>query len=89
MVLAARNGEVSLTVNGNHQASTGAAQVYVHRSIGHLPMILHPEAREALVIGLGGGATAGAVAIHEGVDVDLVELSGSWCGFPVVGSYLL
>src|SRR5207248_4623518 len=71
------NGEVSLTVNGNHQASTGATQVYVHRSIGHLPMVLHPEARDALVIGLGGGATAGAVAIHEGVTVDVVELSGS------------
>ena len=77
VVLAAHNGEVSLTVNGNHQASTGGGQVYVHRSIGHLPMILHPEARDALVIGLGGGATAGAVAIHDGVDVDLVELSGS------------
>jgi spermidine synthase len=77
VVLAARNGEVSLTVNGNHQASTGDTQVYVHRSIGHLPMVLHPEARDALVIGLGGGATAGAVAIHEGVNVDLVEISGS------------
>jgi len=77
VVLAARNGEVSLTVNGNHQASTGPSQVYVHRSIGHLPMMLHPEARAALVIGLGGGATAGAVALHDGVDVDLVELSGS------------
>lgn len=77
VVLAANNGEVSLTVNGNHQASTGAPQVYVHRSIGHLPMILHPEARDVLVIGLGGGATAGAVAIHDGVDVDIVELSGS------------
>jgi len=77
VVLAAPGGEVSLTVNGNHQASTGPAQVYVHRSIGHLPMVLHPDARSALVIGLGGGATAGAVAIHDGVDVDLVELSGS------------
>jgi spermidine synthase len=77
VVLAAHNGEVSMTVNGNHQASTGPVQMYLHRSIGHLPMILHPEAREALVVGLGGGATAGAVSIHDGVDVDLVELSGS------------
>ena len=77
VVLAAQNGEVSLTVNGNHQASTGGTQVYIHRSIGHLPMALHPDAREALVIGLGGGATAGAVSIHDGVDVDVVELSGS------------
>ncbi len=77
VVLVARDGEVSLTVNGNHQASTGPVQTFIHRSIGHLPMVLHPEARDALVIGLGGGATAGAVSIHDGVDVDVVELSGS------------
>jgi len=70
-------GEISLTVNGNHQASTGPVMTFVHRAIGHLPMLLHPEARDALVIGLGGGATAGAVSIHDGVDVDIVELAGS------------
>jgi len=73
----ANNGEVSLSVNGNHQASTGPAMVRTHRAIGHLPMVLHPDAREALVIGLGGGATAGAVSIHTGVDVDVVELAGA------------
>jgi spermidine synthase len=73
----ARNGELSLTLNGNHQASTGRAMVNAHRAIGHLPMVLHPDARDALVIGLGGGATAGAVSIHTGVDVDVVELSAA------------
>jgi spermidine synthase len=68
-------GELSLTVNGNHEASTGGSMTYVHRRIGHLPMAIHPGARSALVIGLGGGATAGAVSIHDGVDVDIVELS--------------
>jgi spermidine synthase len=73
----ATNGERSLTVNGNHQSSTGGAMVYDHHRIGHLPMTLHPNPRRALVIGLGGGATAGAVSIHEGVDVDVVELSAA------------
>jgi spermidine synthase len=77
VVLVARDGEVSLTVNGNPQASSAPVQSFIHRSIGHLPMMLHPEARDVLVIGLGGGATAGAVSIHDGVDVDVVELSGS------------
>ena len=76
-VVVSASGEVSLTVNGNHQASTGPVMTFVHRAIGHLPMMLHPEARDALVIGLGGGATAGAVSIHDGVDVDVVELAGS------------
>src|SRR5712691_405557 len=77
VVLETPSGEITLTVSGNHQASTGGSQPYLHRSIGHLPMMLHPEARDALVIGLGGGATAGAVSIHDGVDVDVVELAGS------------
>jgi spermidine synthase len=72
-----RRDEVTLTINGNHQASTDDATAYVHRRIGHLPMAIHPAPRNALVIGLGGGATAGAVSIHDGVDVDVVELAGS------------
>src|SRR5207253_1148055 len=59
-----------------HQASTDATTAYIHRRIGHLPMALHPNPRAALVIGLGGGATAGAVSVH-GSDVDVVELSSA------------
>jgi spermidine synthase len=77
VVVHARGDELTLSVNGNHQASTGRAMTYGHRLIGHLPMILHPNAGSALVIGLGGGATAGAVSIHDGVDVDVVELAGA------------
>jgi spermidine synthase len=68
-------GELALTVNGVHQASTGPAMAYVHHRIGLLPMALHPDPRDALVIGLGGGATAGAVSLHTGVQVDVVELA--------------
>jgi spermidine synthase len=75
VVVHRRGEELSLTVNGNHEASTGAGMTYVHRRIGHLPLALHPDPRTALVIGLGGGATAGAVSVHEGVNVDIVELS--------------
>jgi len=70
-------GERSLTVNGNHEASTGGAMSFVHHRIGHLGMSVHPLARTALVVGLGGGATAGALSRHDGVDVDVVELSES------------
>jgi len=69
--------ELTMTINGNHQASTDESTAYVHRRIGHLPMAIHPGPRTALVIGLGGGATAGAVSINDGVDVDVVELAGS------------
>jgi spermidine synthase len=69
--------ELSLTVNGNHEASTGGTMSFVHHRIGDLGMAVHPLARSALVIGLGGGATGGAVSRHTGVDVDIVELSES------------
>jgi len=69
--------ELTMTINGNHQASTDESTAYVHRRIGHLPMAIHPGPRTALVIGLGGGATAGAVSINDGVEVDVVELAGS------------
>ena len=77
VVVHARNNELTLTVNGNHQASTDRTTTRCHRAIGHLPMVLHPDARSALVIGLGGGATAGAISIHDGVNVDIVELAGA------------
>ncbi|MEO6212088.1 MAG: fused MFS/spermidine synthase, partial [Vicinamibacterales bacterium] len=66
---------LSLNVNGNHQASTRQPMPFIHQRIGHLPMIVHPDAKDALVIGLGGGATAGAVSQHASVAVDVVELS--------------
>jgi len=68
-------GTLVMTLEGNHQADDAPAMIATHRLIGHLPMLIHPEGRQALVIGLGGGATAGAVALHTGADVDVVELS--------------
>jgi spermidine synthase len=70
-----RGGTYTLNTSGNHQASTSGATPRVHQRIGNLPMAVHPDARQALVIGLGGGATAGALSEHTGVTVDVVELS--------------
>ena len=61
-------------LNGLHQASDAPEMVRLHRLIGHLPMVLHPDPRRALVVGLGGGATPGAVSQHD-TDVLVVELS--------------
>jgi spermidine synthase len=74
-VPSARGGRRAMYLDGLHQASNIGPMVTVHRRVGHLPMALHPEPRRALVIGLGGGVTAGAVSQHPGVEVDVVELS--------------
>jgi spermidine synthase len=67
----------SLYLDGLHQANDTPDMVRLHRIIGHLPMVLHPAPKDALVIGLGGGATPGAVSQHPGTRVQIVELSDS------------
>ena len=61
-------------LDGNHQANDSPGAAFVHHRIGALPVMLHPNPKTALVIGLGGGATPGAVA-RMGVTTDVVELS--------------
>jgi spermidine synthase len=68
-------GGRQLYLDGLHQASDGTDVVLLHRQIGHLPVLLHPQPSRALVIGLGGGATAGSVSLHPGLAVDVVELA--------------
>jgi spermidine synthase len=67
-------GGHTLYLDGLHQANDTANMLQVHRQIGHLAVMLHPAPKDVLVIGLGGGVTAGAVSQHP-VSVEVVELS--------------
>lgn len=67
-------------LDGMHQASDYPQMAFVHHRIGAMPVMLHPDPKQALVVGLGGGATAGAVARFPGVSVDVVELSSAVVG---------
>ncbi len=69
-------GQRVLYLDGLHQANDSDAMVRVHAEIGHLPMLLHPDPRRSLVVGLGGGVTAGAVSAHR-TTTDVVELARS------------
>ncbi|MSO36195.1 MAG: hypothetical protein EXQ54_07170 [Acidobacteria bacterium] len=64
-----------LYIDGLHQANDQPAMVTLHRAIGHLPMVLHGSAEDVLVVGLGGGATPGAVSQYPAARVQVVELS--------------
>jgi spermidine synthase len=80
-VTIAQDGEQQIMyLNGHHQANDSEGMVRYHRLIGHLPAVLHPDPRSALVIGLGGGATPGALTQHPQVTVECVELSPSVVG---------
>jgi spermidine synthase len=63
-------------LDGNHQANDSDRAAFTHHRIGALPVMLHQAPTTALVVGLGGGATAGAVARYN-VDVEVVELSAA------------
>jgi spermidine synthase len=72
-----RRGSTPMRVmflDGNHQANDSPATAFIHHRIGALPAMLHQQPTTALVVGLGGGATPGAVA-RLNVAVDVVELS--------------
>ena len=66
-----------LYLDGLHQANDQPAMVKLHRTLGHLPMVLHGAPVDVLVVGMGGGATPGAVSQHHGARVQVVELSAS------------
>jgi spermidine synthase len=70
------SGHRVLYLDGLHQANDTEEMVRVHAEIGHLPMLLHPDPARSLVIGLGGGVTAGTVASHR-TTTDVVELARS------------
>jgi spermidine synthase len=64
----------TLVVNGKPDAST-LLDMKTQRLVAHLPLALHPDPKEVLVIGLGSGVSAGAVLRHPVRRSTVVELS--------------
>ncbi|HYY89696.1 MAG TPA: fused MFS/spermidine synthase, partial [Chloroflexota bacterium] len=70
------DGVQTLFTNSRGQTNDSPDLVRYHRMMGHLAALLSPRAEtHALVVGLGAGATPGAIAQHTGARVDVVELS--------------
>ena len=69
-----RTDNLYLKVNGKTDAGTGH-DMTTQLWLGHLGMLLNPQAKHAMIIGLGSGITASAVLTHPGADVDLVEIA--------------
>lgn len=70
-------GDVSLKINGKTDASAKGGDVATQLMVGHLPLLLHPGARDVLVIGLGSGMTLAAVEKHPVKAVDVVEIEAA------------
>ncbi|MFN3431656.1 MAG: fused MFS/spermidine synthase, partial [Candidatus Sericytochromatia bacterium] len=68
------NDEISLSTNGKVDASS-KHDMGTQKLLGHLPLLLHPAAKDVMVVGLGSGATVGSVLAHPVAAVDVVEIS--------------
>ena len=67
-------GELFLKVNGKTDASS-KGDLRTQSLLGHLPLLIHPDAQDVLVIGLGSGITLGSVERHPVRQIDCVEIS--------------
>ncbi|MBI2885795.1 MAG: fused MFS/spermidine synthase [Chloroflexi bacterium] len=87
-VLKNPQGYAMLFLNSREQASDSPGMVAFHEFLGHLPMLLHPDPQDVLIIGLGGGATPGAISRYRSAHLDVVELSPSVVRAAEVLSYM-
>ncbi len=69
------SGQQDMYFNSQPQASDAPGMLWFHRLLGHLPMALNRNPQDVLIIGVGGGATASALASNQPKRLDIVELS--------------
>lgn len=67
-------GSVSLSIDGKVDA-TNSGDMLTQKLLAHLPLLLHPGARDVAIIGLGSGVTLGAALSHPVRQVDVLEIS--------------
>ncbi len=67
------DGHRTLRVNNRFQMG-GTAAADAERRGAHIPLLLHPEPRRALFLGLGTGITLGGALDHPGIQAEGVEL---------------
>ena len=62
------NGSRTIHVGGKVMASTVPEDMRLQRMMGHLPALLHPNPKTALVVGFGAGVTAGSLLLHPEIE---------------------
>ncbi len=75
-VVVIKRGETTLLrVNGKTDASNGKEDLETEILLGALPMILHPNPKDVLVVGLGAGITLGTVTqFAEAKSIEVAEI---------------
>jgi spermidine synthase len=57
-------GAKQFHIAGKVEASDMDVDMRLERMLGHIPALVHPHPRSVLIVGVGAGVTAGALAIH-------------------------
>ncbi len=74
VTVVAKSGYRMMEFNRGGQVPTGYGSFQLFRLLGHLPLLLHDDPQDILVVALGGGIALGAVAQHDVTRVECVEI---------------
>ncbi|RII26513.1 MAG: spermidine synthase [Geobacter sp.] len=80
--------------NGRVEASNAGPDKQCQYTLGHLPMLLHPNPKKVFVLGTGSGMTLGATSVHPSVEqITLAEIEPKVLGvaraFGIYNHYVL
>jgi len=69
-------GEKIISINAQPVATTYLYDMRALKMLGHLPVLLHPQPKDVLIIGLGAGVSSGIIGSYPAVqNVTVAELS--------------
>jgi spermidine synthase len=81
VVVGSEGGGRGIYINGKSVAADGPNDLYVQYMLAHVPALLHPAPRSALVVGLGSGVTLGGVTAHSEIErITQVEIEPAVVG---------
>ncbi len=61
-------GDLHMSVDGHHIGGTEPALLRKEKILAHLPMLLRPDAKTTLSVGLGSGVTLGTLALYPEIE---------------------
>jgi spermidine synthase len=67
-------GTISMAIDGKVDASN-AGDMLTQRLLAHVPLLLHPNPKNAAVLGLGSGVTLGSALRHPLASATVIEIS--------------
>jgi spermidine synthase len=71
----------TLIVNGKAVASDDPVDSHIQLLLGHVPVLMHPDPKSAVIVGMGTGITLGSITAHDALEsVVLAEIEPAVLG---------